>query len=447
MNHQIIAAMKKLIFILFVFIIFQSQAQILSERERADIRDEIIGDRLNNLIPTLMDRADIDMWIIISREYNEDPVIRSMLPAKWFAARRRTILVFYRDFENNTTEKLAVSTYNVGVHIKNAWDKSVFPNQWDALAEIIVKRNPKNIGLNYSKYFGIADGITLTDYNELMNVLTNAQKGKVVSAEKLAIGWIESRTKLEMKYFSQLVDITHNVIKEAFSNSVITPGKTTTEDVKWWIRDKITGLGLETWFHPTIDLQRSDSKMESFMNVFSKDISGEVIMAGDLLHCDVGIKYLGLNSDVQEHAYVLKPDETDVPDFLKDALKKGNRLQDIFTANFVSGKTGNAILQESLSEAKAEGLFPSIYSHPLGLYGHSAGSVFGMWDQQNAVPGTGDYPLFENTAYAIELNVSVDLPQWERTIRIMLEEDGFWGSEGFQYINGRQTEFMLIHSK
>lgn len=439
--------MKKIIFILFVLFIVQSQAQILSEKERADIRDEIIGDRLENLLPILMDRTDIDMWIIVSREYNEDPVIRSMLPAKWFAARRRTILVFYRDIENNTMEKLAVSTYDVGTHIKTAWDKSKHSNQWDALAEIITQRNPEKIGLNYSKYFGIADGITLTDYSELVNILTEAQKAKVVSAEKLAIGWIESRTKLEMKYFSQLVDITHNVIKEAFSNKVIRPGKTTTEDVKWWIRDKITGLGLETWFHPTIDLQRSDSKMESFLDVFSKNISGEVIMSGDLLHCDVGIKYLGLNSDIQEHAYVLKPDEIEAPDFLLEALKKGNRLQDIFTSNFENGKTGNSILSKSLSEAKTEGLIPSIYSHPLGLYGHSAGTVFGMWDQQNGVPGTGDYPLYENTAYAIELNVSVDLPQWGRTIRIMLEEDGFWGPEGFRYINGRQTEFMLIHSK
>jgi hypothetical protein len=383
----------------------------------------------------------------MSREYNEDPVIRSMLPSKWFAARRRTILVFYRDKANNLTERLAVSTYDVGKHIKTAWDKNKFSNQWDALREIIVQRNPKKIGLNYSEHFGIADGLVLTDYNELMKVLPKNDQLKIVSAENLAIGWIETRTELEMKYFAQLVGITHQVIAEAFSNSVITPDKTTTEDVQWWIRDKITALGLETWFHPTIDIQRSNAKLESFINVFSKDTEGEVIVPGDLLHCDVGIQYLGLNSDVQEYAYVLKEGEKEVPEFLKGAMVQGNRLQDIFTSNFVTGKSGNEIFLNSLKDSKAEGTKPSIYSHPLGLYGHSAGAVFGMWDQQDGVPGTGDYTLFENTAYAIELNVSVFLPEWDREIRIMLEEDGMWAKGGFRYINGRQTEIFKIYPK
>ena len=439
--------MKNLILFLFTFIIVQTQAQILSEKERSEIRDQIIDDRLVNLLPQLMDRADIDMWIVMSREYNEDPVIRSMLPSKWFAARRRTILVFYRDKANNLTERLAVSTYDVGKHIKTAWDKNKFSNQWDALREIIVQRNPKKIGLNYSEHFGIADGLVLTDYNELMKVLPKNDQLKIVSAENLAIGWIETRTELEMKYFAQLVGITHQVIAEAFSNSVITPDKTTTEDVQWWIRDKITALGLETWFHPTIDIQRSNAKLESFINVFSKDTEGEVIVPGDLLHCDVGIQYLGLNSDVQEYAYVLKEGEKEVPEFLKGAMVQGNRLQDIFTSNFVTGKSGNEIFLNSLKDSKAEGTKPSIYSHPLGLYGHSAGAVFGMWDQQDGVPGTGDYTLFENTAYAIELNVSVFLPEWDREIRIMLEEDGMWAKGGFRYINGRQTEIFKIYPK
>jgi len=439
--------MKKLIFFLFAFTFMHSQAQILSEKERAEIRDEIIGDRLTNLLPQLMDRADIDMWIVMSREYNEDPVIRSMLPAKWFAARRRTILVFYRDKANDITEKLAVSTYDVGKHIKTAWDKEKYPNQWDALKEIIISRNPNKIGLNFSEHFGIADGLVLTDYNELMEILPLEYQRKVVSAENLAIGWVETRTDKEMKIFSELVETTHDLIKTFFSNEVIEPGITTTEDVKWWIRDRITEMGLETWFHPTIDLQRSNSEMESFLNVFSKDVEGEVIMPGDLLHCDVGISYLGLNSDIQEHAYVLKPHEEEVPEYLVKAMATGNRLQDLFTSNFETGKTGNEIFLKSLADARSEGIVPSIYSHPLGLYGHSAGAVFGMWDQQDGVPGTGEYPLYENTAYAIELNVTVYIPEWERDIRIMLEEDGFWGTNGFRYINERQTEILKIYPR
>ncbi len=439
--------MKKIFLLLFAFLTLQTQTQILSEKEQAKVRDEMINDRLLNLLPQLMDRAEIDMWVVMSREYNEDPVIRSMLPAKWFAARRRTILVFYRNKANDLTERLAVSTYDVGKHIKTAWDKNAFPNQWDALKDIIVKRNPDKIGLNFSKDFGIADGLVKTDYDEFMRILPKSYHKKVVSAENLAIGWIETRTELEMKYFAELVQITHIVIGEAFSNSVINPGKTTTDEVKWWIRDKITSLGLETWFHPTIDLQRGNVEMEDFKSVFTKNVEGEVIMPGDLLHCDVGIKYLGLNSDIQEHAYVLKDGEKDVPEFLKEAMRKGNRLQDIFTSNFVTGKKGDEILLKSLVDAKKEGINPSIYTHPLGLYGHSAGTVFGMWDQQDGVPGTGQYRLYENTAYAIELNVKVFIPEWDREIRIMLEEDGFWGKEGFRYINERQTEIFKIYPR
>jgi hypothetical protein len=439
--------MKNTLLILIFFVCIQTQAQILSEKDQAIVRDEILNERLNNLLPILMDRGDIDMWVLISREYNEDPVMRTMLPSKWLAARRRTILVFYRDKENDVLEKMSVSTYYVGKLIKNSWDKSVFTNQWDALKNLIVKYDPDKIGLNYSDNYGIADGIAHTDYREFMNMLPEEYKSKVVSAEKLAISWIETRTEKEMVYFRQLVNITHNVISEAFSNKVINPGSSTTEDVKWWIRDKITALGLKPWFHPSIDIQRSDIALEGFMEVFSKDKVDEIIMSGDLLHCDVGITYLGLNSDIQEHAYVLKENETEIPEFLISAFKKGNRLQDIFTANFKTGITGNKILLKSLADAKAEGLAPSIYSHPLGYYGHSAGTVFGMWDQQGGVPGTGDYPLFENTAYAIELNVSVNIPEWNRKIRIMLEEDGIWSKNKLSYINGRQLEMYKIKSK
>lgn len=147
---------------------------------------------------------------------------------------------------------------------------------------------------------------------------------------------------------------------------------------------------------------------------------------------------------MQEHAYVLKEGETHAPQFLVDAFAKGNQVQDIFTSHFETGKTGNTILKESLTEAKAEGLRPSIYTHPLGLYGHSAGPTIGMWDSQEGVPGTGDYKLFENTAYAIELNTTVNIPEWNKDIRIMLEEDGFWGPKGFKYINKRQEELILV---
>ena len=433
---------------LFVFILFFSinlhAQQILPERQRAEVVDDILKDRFDNLLPKLMDDTGFDMWILISREYNEDPVLKTMLPATWLNARRRTILVFYRNKENNTIEKLAVARYNFGDNIVSAWDKEKEPNQWKRLIEIIEERNPKSIGLNYSNHFNIADGLVKTDYEAFMAHLPKQFKSKVKSAEQLAVGWIETRTETEMVVYNQLVDITHNIIAEAFSEKVITPGITTTTDVEWWMRDKVTALGLETWFHPTVDVQRTAEELGNHLYAFSNRPEDMVILPGDLLHCDFGITYLRLNTDCQELAYVLKPNETEPPKFLIDALKDGNRVQDILTSNFETGKTGNAILKESLDEAKAEGLRPAIYTHPLGTYGHSSGTTLGMWDSQGGVPVKGDYPLHENTVYAIELNTTVTIPEWKRDIRIMLEEAGFWGKDGFRYVNGRQTKLLTI---
>lgn len=420
--------------------------QILNEKERAKVIDEILDDRFNNLLPKLMDAADLDMWVVISREYNEDPVIKTMLPATWLNARRRTILLFYRDKAKNTIEKLAVARYNVGKNIVSAWDKKKEPNQWTRLMQLISERNPKKIGLNYSTDHNIADGLVKTDYEEFMANLPKKYTSKVTSAEQLAVRWIETRSEREMVIYDQLVDITHDIIEEAFSEKVITPGVTTTSDVVWWMRQKVTDLGLETWFHPTVDVQRSEKGKKSEFYSFANKPDDMVILPGDLVHCDFGITYLRLNTDCQELAYVLKPEETSAPDFLINGLKDGNKLQDFLTSNMIKGRTGNEILAKSLGEAEAAGLKPAIYTHPLGSYGHSAGTTIGMWDSQGGVMKDDgeNYPLNPNTVYAIELNTTVNIPEWDRGIRIMLEEAGFYGEEGFRYVNGRQTELLLI---
>lgn len=417
---------------------------ILEERDRAALKDELLEDRFTNLLPELMDKADIDMWLLISREYNEDPILKTMLPATWLNARRRTIIVFYRNAAKNTLERLAVARYDIGKSIQSAWDKEKQPNQWLALADIIKERNPKKIGINISTHFALADGLVKTGYDELVENLPKEFSSKLVSAEKLGISWIETRAQKELALFRKLVKITHDIIDETFSEKTIIPGKTTTEDLVWFMRQKVTDLGLETWFHPTIDVQRDNEALKSHIESFSKSKDEKIIQKGDLLHCDFGITYIGLNTDCQQHAYVLKEDENDVPEFLQAAFKKGNRVQDILTTNMKSGKTGNQILLASLAQGKNEVLKPSIYTHPLGKYGHSAGTTIGMWDSQEGVPFNGDYPLQKNTAYAIELNTTVFIKEWNKDIRIMLEEAGFFGDDIFEYVNERQTAIKPI---
>ena len=434
--------MKNYLFIFFLFSGYLFSQHILPLRERAELIDEIQKERIEKLLPRLMQEEDLDMWVLITREYNEDPVVKTLLPPTWLNARRRTILVFSKTKKG--VDAVAITRYNFGKNIRSIWNKEEQPNQWEALADYIKTQNPKRIGVNISEHYGIADGLAKTDYDGMMSVLPRQFQKRVISAETLAVRWIETRTPIEMIIFNQLVEITHNIISEAFSTNVITPGVTTTEDVVWWMRQKVLDLGLSTWFQPTVDVQRTG---KSDLYAFDGKSKTDVIIQGDLVHCDFGISYLTLNTDCQELAYVLNSGETDAPDFLIDALAQGNAVQDHLTNNFKKGRTGNETLRLAIADSKASGLRPQIYTHPLGLYGHSAGTTFGMWDAQEGIPGSGDHPLYENTVYAIELNTKVFIIEWDKDIRVMLEEAGFYGPGGFRYVNGRQTELILIGAK
>ena len=429
----------------FLFVVIGSplfSQNILSLRERADLIEKIQKERIQNLLPKLMDEQDLDLWVLITREYNEDPVVKTLLPPTWLNARRRTILVFSK--MKNKIDAVAITRYNFGKNIRSIWDKEKEPNQWKALSDYIISQNPNKIGINISDNYGIADGLAKTDFDGIMNSLPNKFQKRIVSAESLAVRWIETRTPIEMSIYNTLVEITHNIIKEAFSSKVITPGVTTTDDVVWWMREKVSSLGLKTWFHPTVDVQRTG---QSDLYGFDGESKFDIINSGDLVHCDFGITYLTLNTDCQELAYVLRPNETEAPEYLKKALKKGNDVQDDLTSNFKKGRTGNTTLKMAIQASKAKGLRPQIYTHPLGLYGHSAGTTYGMWDAQDGVPGSGDHPLHENTVYAIELNAKVYIKEWDKDIRVMLEEAGYFGPNGFRYVNGRQTKLLLIGNK
>ena len=439
--------MNKVIFILLTLSSFSALANsVLSMKERSALIDTILEQRFSDVLPEIMEREGIDMWVLMSREYNEDPVLKTMLPSTWLAARRHTMLVIYNPGDGRPLEKLAVARYAVGSLFKKAWDKEAQPDQWQALKHIIESRNPTKIAINTSDAFALADGMTSTEYNRFMATLSDEFKRRVVSGEMLAIGWLETRSELEMKHYPALAQIGHSLIATAFSNEVITPNVTTTDDVVWWLRDQTRALGLTNWFHPTVSIQRKDSEVFDQISAFSKRPGENIIRPGDLIHVDFGITYLRLNTDQQQHAYVLKPGEKDAPASLKNALKAGNQLQDILTSNFKVGRTGNTILNMSRQQAIEQGITPAIYTHPLGFHGHAAGPTIGMWDAQEGVPIKGDYPMFAQTAYSIELNAASFIEKWNKEIRIMLEEDAFFDGKSVTYLDNRQTEFHLIHS-
>jgi hypothetical protein len=307
---------------------------------------------------------------------------------------------------------------------------------WQRLALIIRERDPERIAVNESMIFAFGDGLTATNKANLLQALGPEYAGRIVSAEPLAVGWLETRSREELEFYSRIAAINHSIIAEVFSGEVVKPGVTTIDDLIWWTRERIAELKLETWFQPIFYIARSpDSDFDD----------SRIIQRGDLLRCDIGITYIGLTADMQELAYVLRPGETDAPQGLKDGLRLGNRLQDILAGEFIEGRTGNEILAAALDKARAEGIRGRIYSHPIGYHGHAAGPRVGLPDMQGGVPGMGDYPLFSNTVYAIELNVGSVVPEWgNQEIVFALEQDAAFTLDGITYLDGRQSELHLI---
>lgn len=412
-------------------------------QKQAEMVDQWLKIRLDNVLPQIMKRENIDMWIVICREYNEDPVFLTLVPSNWFAARRNSILVFAAIPTDGKSpgvervERLILSRRGIGDLYKAAWTSDKI-DQWQCLAEIVSQHNPKRIGINESDVFAFGDGLSASLKKKLVETLGPKYTARLTSAQNLALGWLEKRIPQEMEIYPQIVSIAHGIIKEAFSNDVIKPGITSTSDVEWWMREKISSLGLKPWFHPSVDFQRKEKGETAF------DREG-IIDRGDLLHCDIGITYLRLNTDSQEMAYVLREGETDAPVELKKALTLGNLLQDIFTGELKVGRTGNEVLLSTLAKARAEGLNAQVYTHPVGFHGHGAGPTIGLWDQQRAIPGQGDYPLFYDTCYAVELNIRTNISDWDnREVRIALEEDAAFSEKGVYYLDGRQMTLYII---
>ena len=408
---------------------------VLGLKDQAAVYDGWLAVRLEKVLPEIMRREKVDLWLVICQEYNEDPVYLSLVPWNSLSARRLSMLVFFDKEGGRGVEKFSVSRYGIGGLYPSIW-KADKDDQWETLAAAVKARNPKRIGIDESEVFAFGDGLSASLKNRLVGALGPEYSKRLVSAERLAVGWLERRIPEELEVYPHIAAIAHAIIAETFSPKVITPGVTKTEDVEWWMWERVRDLGLQTWFNPSISIQRPKS---------SPDKDSGVIHRGDLLHCDFGITYFKLNTDTQQMAYVLREGEQDAPQGLKDALAQGNRLQDILIGEMKEGLTGNQILAAALKKAKDEGLKPSIYTHPLGTHGHAAGPTIGLWDKQGGVPGAGDYPVWNDTVYSIELNVLAAVPEWgPQDVQIALEQDAAFTKSGARFLDQRQTKLHLI---
>lgn len=409
--------------------------KLLPLKAQADVKNRWLRERLDTVIPALMERENLDMWLVICREYNEDPVIMSLLPAPAMSARRRTILAFCKNGDNSV-DRLTIDRYGHGEFYQSAWEHGK-EEQYEALARIVKERDPQRIGINYSEDFAFGDGLTYNEYQQLAAALGDDLMSRTVSAYRMCLGWLETRIPEELHAYPAMVEMGRALIKEMYSTQTIHVGVTTTEDLVWWMRQRMHDMGLQAWFQPDCEIQAIGQSYT--------DPKRKVILPGDLLWCDVGFYYLGLATDQQNLAYILKPDESDAPQGLRTALAHGNRLQDIHMEQMRVGKTGNDVLRDTLDVARAENIAAQVYSHPLGYHGHAAGPTIGLWDRQEGVAGRGDYEVYDYTGYSIELNITYPVPEWDnQVVRIALEEDAVMVDGQMRWLYGRQDKFNLI---
>ena len=411
-------------------------------RDRAAAHDRLVKARLDHVVPRIMREVGVDMWVLVASEYNEDPVVKTMLPATWASARRRMVLIFHDRGPEKGVERLAVARYPVGDLFPAAWNPEAEPDQWARVAQLINERAPKRIAINISPDFALANGLSAGEHRQLIAAI-GPLASRLVSHDRLALGVLETRTPDDMAAYQGIMRVAHALIPEGLSERVITPGVTTTQDVVWWYRERLAELRQDAWCQPSVTVQRAGG---AGITPGRQTIpENAVILPGDLLHVDFCAGMLGLKTDTQMLAYVLRPGESSAPAGLNAGMAAANKVQDALVASFKTGATGNEVLMAARAKAAAQGLDPVIYTHSIGLHGHGAGPWIGAWDNQNPAPGRGEYRIYPDTAWSIELAALAKVPEWNGAqVRFALEVDGYWNGTAFQWIDGRQTQLLLI---
>jgi hypothetical protein len=431
-------------------------------REQAAMQQAWLKKRLDTFLPALMRKHGIDMWVVPMREYNEDPVFSSITAPETFAARRRTIYVFFdtcaaanAPVTLKCVERIALGgTSQGGVFDARSSMKAVVAavggrqaelwgdEQWMALKQVIEERKPKVIGIDRSKTFAFTDGLSSGELQGMSEALGATWSAKFRDAEGLPLELIASRLPEEEAFFEKMTALVWQMTQTMFSENVIVPGTTHTSDLVWWWRQRTNDQGLGTWFQPSVDIQRKGVKAEQLG-------ADPIILPGDVLHCDVGITVARLNTDTQHLAYVLLPGETDAPAGLKKALANSNAMQDISMEEIRPGRAGNEILASVRQRMRVKGIDGTMYTHPIGVNGHGAGPLIGLWDYQDGVPGRGDAKVIPSMWFSIELQATTPVPEWDgQPVRMAQEEDMIVGADGkTRWAFNRQDRLFLVKSK
>jgi Xaa-Pro aminopeptidase len=414
--------------------------KLLSQREQLRVREEWLKKRFDTILLPMMRKHNVSMWIVTNEEFHADSVTEYIAPPIPYVGRRD---FFILADNGRTLDKIAVVRY-VEEHLKNFYTVLNPPGNkiGETLKQIVTERNPKTIALNMGNGRGQSDGITRDAYKFLADALGKDYESRFVSGGKFITDYLDTRLPEELEHYRQAVLLTDILTRRAFSNEVVTPGKTTVGDVRWWLLQQVNNLGLTVWFQPDLRVQRLAKPNENSMQFLEVSSENVVLERGDLIHVDFGLNYMGLSTDWQKHAYILKKGEKDAPQGLKDALKNTNRLQDALFVVARAGMTGQEVYAATMAEMKKQNIQAMIYSHPLGTHGHGLGAAI---DFRRGITAADAERLRLGSYTSIELNTSTKVPEWNnQMVTIMAEDDAFMTEKGYEFFRPRQTEFYLI---
>jgi Xaa-Pro dipeptidase len=389
----------------------------------------------------MMRRHNINMWIVVNEEFHDDPLTQYIAPPRPYTG-NRDIFVFIDT--GTALRKVAVTGY-AEENVQRFFEAPDDPKPAEqVLSALYQQYHPEHIGLSIDAKRGVQRSLTHDSYLFLAKALGPGAEAHFVPAADLIEEYSDTRLPDEFEPYKLLVELTDQLTRRAFSNEVVTPGKTTIGDVRRWLYDQMGANDVTTWFQPDLRLQRRGRVPSTSRGFLSVEPEETVIQPGDVLHLDFGITCMGLNTDWQKEAYVLRPGETDAPAGLKQALANTNTLQESLMTRSRPGKIAGVVYDEIMADMKQHGIEAKVYSHPIGEQGHGLGASLDYRASQQAA--TGGKQLRKGSYISIELNSATPVPEWNnQKVYVMEEDDAYLTDTGFQTFLPRQTSFYLIH--
>ena len=419
----------------------EAEAESSRARARHEREWDAKAKKMEQHLLRTMRKHGVDMWILMSRENHPDPILDlfgAYGVSGWYG--HRNAYVFY-DGGASSLETTVIGTH-LSDHLKRFYGNIVSYGEEGLahhLGPFVRERDPKKIAVNRSRTISMADGLTSSLESYLVEAISPVYPERVVSSEPMAIDYISYRTDEELEIEREASFITYHLLRRAFSNEVITPGKTTLMDVYWWIVDEWKNQDLEFNFPPGLDIQRRgvEERLEDHLD--------PVIQPGDLLHVDFGVRLMGLVTDQQKMAYVLRPGETEAPEGLRKSFAQSERLGEIILEELEPGVVGHVVKERSEERGIGEGILNSVYPHAQGNWVHDAGA----WVSFDWPERYGQHPrepVREREIWSIEYSTSLDLPEWGGQRISMLREEDAWVDETgvVHYFAGPQEDLWLI---